>query len=65
MAKKAPGPVNFMTRWSPEDLTLLHKLTADSSAASGHPITVMAILRQLVRDAAQRGRPIKPEEKTR
>ena len=55
----------FMTRWSNGDLTLLHKLTLDSGAAAGHPIAVMDVLRQLVRDAAQRGRPVRVEGKTR
>ena len=62
MAKKAVtiDPFKkFMTRWSNEDLALLHKLTLESGAAVGHPVTIMDLLRQLVRDAAQRGRPVR------
>jgi hypothetical protein len=53
----------FPTRWSDEDWTALQKLALGSGEAAGRVISVMDVLRQLVRDAAQKGRPVRVQDK--
>jgi len=67
MVKKAKPETDlhpFMTRWSNEDRQLLDRLTLDSGAVVGRPVSRMDVLRQLVRDAASKGRPVRVQEKT-
>ena len=47
------------------DRDQLDRLTAESSAAAGRPITVADIIRQLVRDAAKKGKPIRIPDRGR
>ena len=42
-----------------EDRVLLDKLAADAGAARGKPVPVSDIIRQLVREAAKRGKPMR------
>ena len=42
-----------------KDKAALSKLAADSGAAAGHPVTVSDVVRQLVRDAAKKGTPLR------
>ena len=42
-----------------EDKAALSKLAADSGAAAEHPVTVSDVIRQLVRDAAKKGTPVR------
>ena len=41
------------------DRAQLDKLAADSGAAIGRPVTVSDVVRQLVRDATKRGKPVR------
>ena len=43
---------------SPEDRELLNRLAANSSVAAGRPVSVSAVVRQLVRNAAREGAPV-------
>jgi hypothetical protein len=44
---------------SDKDRTLLDALAADSSAEARRPVRLAEVVRQLVRDAAARGKPVR------
>ena len=46
-------------RFGEEDHVMLNKLAANAGALKGKPVTVSDVVRQLVRDAAARGKPVR------
>ena len=42
-----------------DERAALDKLAADAGAALGKPVPVVALIRQLVKDATKRGRPVR------
>jgi hypothetical protein len=44
------------------DRKLVERLAADSGALVGRPVSMSDVIRQLVRDAAARGRPIRVQK---
>jgi hypothetical protein len=47
---------------SPEDRTAVERLAAASGAAEGRPVSISAVVRALIREAAKRKTPIRVAE---
>lgn len=49
----------LFVKLSPEDRARLNRLAADSGAAEGRPVSVSDVIRQLVREASSRRKPLR------
>jgi hypothetical protein len=62
MTKSGTVPKVLYVELTPEERKAFERLTAESGAAVGCTLTKSAVLRQLIREAVRRGKPVRIQE---